>query len=130
MHLLYQAYADWHELLLRFPKSQRYSLGEKSQTTLLATLQDILSAAATSNLEIKCSKLLEASGELDTLKLLAQLTKKCKCISNIQYQQFDSKLHSAGKMLGAWIKSVESKKAQNALLPHEESLRTGNDVLS
>ena len=106
VHTLYTAYAAWHELVLKFPKSQRYSLGEQCSKQLLCVLETIFVAAALLNGAEKTTRLREASGKIDTLKLLVRLAKDCKCISNSQYLDMESRLHEAGKMLGGWIKSM------------------------
>lgn len=96
----------WHELFIRFPKSQRFTLGERCSNYLLHTLEQSIASAGISDREKKKTHLQSASAKLDMLKLLVRLAKDCQCISNEQYLTMESHLHQAGKMLGGWIKSI------------------------
>jgi len=91
---------------LKFPKSQRYSLGQTVNATLLTTLENILAAAATSVPQEKRGRITTASAKLDLLKILVRLAKDCGCLTQKQYQSVESKLYHAGKMLGGWRKSL------------------------
>lgn len=90
----------------KFPKPQRYTLGETCSRYFLATLELLLGAATTSNIVEKSARLKDASAKVDTAKLLVRLCKDCKCITNVQYLQVESKLIDTGKMLGGWMKSL------------------------
>lgn len=90
----------------KFPKPQRYTLGETCSKYLLSTLELLLGAATTSAPAEKSVRLKDASAKVDTAKLLVRLCKDCKCITNVQYLKVESKLVDVGKMLGGWIKSV------------------------
>ena len=105
---LYQFYSSFHDELIRFPKSERYSLGTSCQTELLDIIKQCLQAASSNNPEQKVVFLHSASASLDVLRLLLSLCKDCKCISNQTYQQLDSKLSEIGRMLGGWLKSISS----------------------
>lgn len=103
---LYQFYSSFHDELIRFPKSERYSLGASCQTELLDIIKQCLQAASSNKPDIKVVHLQQASASLDVLRLLLSLCKDCKCISNQTYQQLDSKLSEIGRMLGGWLKSL------------------------
>lgn len=106
IHTLYDAYAAWHHLVLRFPKAQRYTLGEACAKHLLAALELLLDAASRANPIEKAQRLRAVSAKIDTLKLLIRLAHDCRCIANAQYLDMESRLHEIGKMLGGWIKSL------------------------
>ena len=93
-------------LLLKFPKSQRYSLGTKMQAELLAAVETVMAAATTSDHLKKLDYLNIASAKLDLIRLLVRLAKDCKCFDNETYLELESQLHEIGKMLGGWIKSL------------------------
>lgn len=78
---------------------------------LLEMLELALAAASSADASEKKKRLIEASSRLDVLKLLVRLTKDCRCISNQQYLDMESRLHEAGKMLGGWMKSLNEKNA-------------------
>jgi hypothetical protein len=103
---LYQFYSSFHDELMRFPKSERYSLGASCQAEMLDIIKRCLRAASSSEHAKKRMYLEQASANLDVLRLLLSLCKDCRCISNQTYQQLDSKLSEIGLMLGGWLKSL------------------------
>ena len=105
---LYHLYRSFHECLITFPKSERYGLGANCQNEILEMLRLALRAAGTSKPEEKATHLKEASVRLDSLRLLLNLCKDCRCISNQTYQQLDSTCSEIGRMLGGWLKSISS----------------------
>lgn len=106
VHTLYDTYVVWSQILLKFPKTQRYTLGETCSKRLLEAIELILAASAMTNMIEKSMKLREASAKIDVLKLLVRLSKDGKALSNGQYLDIESRLHETGKMLGGWIKSL------------------------
>lgn len=104
----YHLYKSFHECLTRFPKSERYSLGATCQGEILELLRLCLRAASISNNERKTACLQEASVRLDSLRLLLNLCRECRCVSNQTYQQLDSTCSEIGRMLGGWLKSISS----------------------
>lgn len=103
---LYGLYAFWNSALVKFPKNQRHLLGQTCSVYLLDVLEKTLASAQATQISEKIVYLKQASTKLDALKLLIRLTKDCKCISNAQYLQMESKLQEIGRMLGGWIKSI------------------------
>lgn len=103
---LYITYAFWSEVLNKFPKTQRHTLGTKCAEYLLHILELTLAAAQTNDGKEKAMNLRQASIKLDMLKLLIRLCKNCNCISNASYLQMESQLQEIGRMLGGWSKSV------------------------
>lgn len=106
VHTLYQTYTFWSQLIIKFPKSQRYTLGEVCQQNLLMGLEAVITAASTPDARIKADHLRTASAKLDLMRLLVRLAKDTKCINNQAYLQLESQLHEAGRMLGGWLKSL------------------------
>jgi len=107
VHTLYQTYSLLHELVLKFPKSQRYSLGAVCQNNLLSVLESTILAASSTSADAKLEKLQQASAKLDLLRLLIRLAKDCKCLSNQAYLDLESQLYQAGRMLGGWLRSIK-----------------------
>lgn len=106
MHALYETYRLWHRLVLKFPKSERYSLGQEAGQMLLRLLQQVLLAASVTDGSRKRIALQTASVQLDTLRILIRLAKDCDCLKNQEYLTLQSQLHHSGKMLGGWLKSL------------------------
>ena len=104
----YHLYRSFHECIVSFPKSERYGLGATCQNEILELLRLCLRAAGTNSAERKTALLQEASVRLDSLRLLLNLCKDCKCVSNQAYQQLDSTCSEIGRMLGGWLKSIAS----------------------
>ena len=86
----------------KFPKSQRFVLGQQIENTILKILQGIIEANQERN---KIPYLKQVSVELDKLRILIRLSKDLKFISIKQYGFAANKVNEIGKMLGGWIKS-------------------------
>ena len=110
VHTLYHTYREWSEMLMKFPKVQRYTLGEIISQNLLTSLELLLAAASMSNPAEKLIRLFAVSAKIDLLKLLIRLSKDTKCLPNEKYLKLESLLIDAGKMLGGWIKNLEQHK--------------------
>ena len=85
----------------KFPKSQRFVLGQQIENTVLEILKGIIEANQERN---KVPYLKQISVNLDKLRILIRLSKDLKFISIRQYQFADEKINEIGKMLGGWIK--------------------------
>jgi len=107
VHTLYDIYAEWNEIVEKFPKVQRYALGERVSLHTLTVLELVLTASANTKDQEKLTALQQASAKLDLIKLLVRLSKDCKCIGNNQYLHIESRLIETGKMLGGWIKRTQ-----------------------
>ena len=89
----------------KFPKSQRFVLGQQIENTILQILKGIIQV----NVEInKKPYLKQISVELDKLRILIRLSKDLKFISIRQYQFIAEKINEIGKMLGGWLKSCKA----------------------
>lgn len=86
----------------RFPKLQRFVLGQQLQTGSMRLLLGIVNANQRSK---KLPWLLETSRELDKLRIMLRLSKDLRFISIRQYEFGAGKCNEVGKMLGGWIKS-------------------------
>ena len=64
VHTLYQIYASWSALLNKFPKTERYTLGQTIAGELLTCLELIITAASTPSAPIKIENLRQASAKL------------------------------------------------------------------
>ncbi len=86
----------------KFPKTQRFVLGQQIENTTLNLLKGIIQANAERG---KMPYLKQASIELDKLRILIRLAKDLKFFSIKQYEFAAFKINEIGKMLGGWIKS-------------------------
>jgi four helix bundle protein len=88
----------------KFPKSQRFVLGQHIENTVLELLEGIIEANSEKNKALYLKKL---SVKLDKLRILVRLSKDFKFISLRQYKFVSGIINEIGKMLGGWIKSVK-----------------------
>lgn len=86
----------------KFPKSQRFVLGQQIENTALNILKGIIQANAE---RAKLPYLKQVSVELDKLRIIIRLAKDMKFFSVRQYEFSAGKINEIGKMLGGWIKS-------------------------
>jgi hypothetical protein len=84
----------------KFPKKQRFVLGQRLENTILSfTLLLIRANYAKS----KASILEEAREQLYLFVILVRLAKDLKFMSVKQYEFVTKKVYEVGKMLGGWL---------------------------
>jgi four helix bundle protein len=88
----------------KFPKSQRFVLGQHIENTVLELLEGIIEANSQKD---KTFYLKNLSIKLDKLRILIRLSKDFKFISIRQYKFVSETINEVGKMLGGWIKSIK-----------------------
>ena len=86
----------------KFPKNQRFVLGQRIENAILEILEKIIEANQERN---KIPHLKKISVELDKLRILIRLSKDLRFISVRQYGFAAGKMNEIGKMLGGWLKS-------------------------
>lgn len=89
--------------LEKLPKTHRYTLGEKIQSTLLELL-GILSDTVYS--KDKKELLVKANQEIERLRLLTKLMKDLSILSNDNNRFILSSLNEIGQMIGGWRKTL------------------------
>ena len=100
---------DCHELLKwliplldRFPRSRRFTLGERLETGLLAVLEECIDAAYSKH---KRAQLSAANRRLSSVRHLWRLAFELRVISRKRYFHGSQLLVNIGTQLGAWQKS-------------------------
>lgn len=104
---LYALYRALAETILSFPKTQRYSLGERLEGTVLDILELLFFVPIS---PIKLETLRTMSVKVDLLKVLLRLAKDTKALSSGRYLTLQEMLQEIGKMLGGWIKATQQTK--------------------
>lgn len=94
-----------YPLINKFPKSQRFVLGQQLENTLLEILKGVIQANQERN---KLEILKQVSIDLDKFRILYRLAKDLKFMSIRQYQFGAEKINEVGKILGGWIKSCRA----------------------
>lgn len=89
-------------IINKFPKSQKFVLGQQIENIFLDILEGIIQANQERN---KIPYLKQASVDLDKIRILIRLAKDLKFISVKQYGLTAEKINEIGKMLGGWTRS-------------------------
>jgi hypothetical protein len=104
-HKIYELYKLLHSYHHCIPKSQRYTLWQRSEDTTLSLLEALIEGGYCKT-EERIHILYSISSKLDLLKVLIRLAKETRTIDNKQYLAIQEIIQEIGKMLGGWIKSV------------------------
>lgn len=104
-----QAVQSCHELLLwlipqldKFPRSRRFTLGERIEAGLLAVLELLVEAAYTRNKE---SPLRRANLRLEVVRHVWRLAHELKVIATRQYEHGAKLIDELGRQIGGWLRS-------------------------
>jgi len=98
-----------HKLLFKFPKHERYALGEKMERTILDSMELLTLANQVSKYE-KEKLLLRANAKNELLKILFRISLNCGIMEGRQYLEIEAKLQEIGRMTQGWIKYVRNMK--------------------
>ena len=79
---------------------------------LFTHLLEILLAASYAPVVQKVTILDSASKELDSIKLLLQVTWELKLIDHHAFARISDPIHEVGKMLGGWRKHINEKRPE------------------
>lgn len=101
---LYDLILWLYPMVNKFPKAQRFVLGQRIENNALELLRLTIKANSS---RYKCPILEEFSVELDQLRILIRLSKDFKFMSVNQYGYASGLINEIGKMLGGWIKSAQ-----------------------
>jgi len=107
MTKLYELYQLTHSLIMRFPKHERYSLGEKLECTILEAMEYIVFGNAQSK-NFKDGFIIKANAKVELLKILFRLALNIGAIDAKGYLRTQEMVQETGKMLGGWIKYLKS----------------------
>ena len=107
-----QAVQSCHDLLLwlipqldKFPRSRRFTLGERLETGLLDVLELLVDAAYSRNKE---TSLKRANLRLEMVRHLWRLAHELKVMATRQYEHGAKLLDDLGRQIGGWLRSQES----------------------
>ena len=101
----YNLYKLTYDYAKKFPKSDKYSLGEKIKNLLLEILE-LLIEAETAKRDWKQPVLEKASRKLNLLKILLRLANDIKILDDKKYLTAQDQVQEIGRMLGGWIKAM------------------------
>src|SRR3989338_1977344 len=102
---VYDLYKLTYEYAKKFPKSDKYSLGEKIKVLILEVLE-LLIEAETAKRDWKQPALEKASRKLGLLKILLRLANDIKILEDKKYLNATQHSLEIGRQIGGWIKTV------------------------
>ena len=99
------AYKIWHEYLPHFPKTSRYTLGEKVDSLFVELIECIVVASYLSKQD-KLPYLKKAILKFDVLKFFLQVVWEIKALDTKKYIALSERLDEIGRMLGGWNRQL------------------------
>lgn len=106
---LFVLYEITHKLIFKFPKHERYTLGEKIENSILESIEIFTLANQVSKFE-KEKLLLRTNSKNELLKILFRICLNCNIIEAKQYLEIEAKLQEIGRMTQGWIKYARNMK--------------------
>jgi len=103
---VYDFFKTFHQILVKFPKTEKHSLGIEIEKSILLILKQLIHGSALGP-AAKKDKLSEVSINLDILKILIRLSFDVKAIDLKSYIRLEEPLQKVGRMLGGWIRSLK-----------------------
>ena len=88
----------------RFPKDQRFVLGQQIENQMLEIGKMIVHA---NKLKQKRGKLYDIDIELEKLRFLIRIAKDLKILTISKYGHHCERLDEIGRLLGGWLKTVQ-----------------------
>ena len=92
------------QAITAFPKTKRYTLGQKLDNLTLEIFELLFSIPSSQN---KTDILQKISIKLDLLKILLRLSKDILAVRDKKYLELQEMLQEIGRMLGGWIRSTK-----------------------
>ena len=108
-------------LLSQYPKTQRYALGEKTETSLLEGIRSIYGATYSKEDRLSCLKF--ARVELQIVGMFLRIARRRGFLSEGAYENISLNLVEVGKMTSGWIKSTEQSQIMSKV-----SVKSGTDA--
>lgn len=105
---IFDFYKIFYQCVKIFPKKDQYSLGKRCEDYLLLFMECVVLAASLPK-ERKLKALEVANMKFDMLKIFIRLAHELKMIDNKKYLALGTEIQEIGKMLGGWIRSLNTK---------------------
>lgn len=103
---IHELYKSLHKYRTLIPKSERFSIFERSENILIDILECVLEASYISK-DYKTELLKRASVKLNIFRFFIRLMKESKTLDTKKYILLQGIIDEIGRMLGGWIRSVE-----------------------
>ena len=92
--------------LERFPRSQKFLLGDRIQGAAMDVLEQLIEATYTRQRE---RHLANANLGVEKLRFLCRLARDLRCLDNRRYEHAARSLDETGRKVGAWRKTHRAK---------------------
>ncbi|MBI4268339.1 four helix bundle protein [Candidatus Uhrbacteria bacterium] len=94
-----------HEFTKKFPKGDKYSLGEKIKSVILEILELFMEAESAKR-DWKEQALERANRKLGIAKVLIRLSHDIHILDDKKYLSLTERLLEIGRMTGGWMKAM------------------------
>ena len=90
----------------RFPRSQKFLLGDRIQSTALDVLESLIEATYTRD---RSGQLAQANLGIEKLRFLFRLAHDLRCLDAQRYEHAARSLDETGRRIGAWAKTHRAR---------------------
>ncbi len=104
----YDLYRAFHEYRRVVPKTERFTIYERTENAMLDVIELILEAGYSKAAQ-KSVVLEHASVKLNITRFLVRLLKETRAIDTKKYATLQEMIDEIGRMLGGWIRSTGSR---------------------
>lgn len=98
-------YILWQQYLTTFPKTSRYTIGNKIDMLLIEIIEAV-NVAVFLDKQNKLPYIKLGIKKLDTTKIFIQISWEIKAVDTKKYMELSGKIFEIGKMLGGWHNQV------------------------
>lgn len=111
--MIYKQYVELmyytHDILLKFPKCERFALAADIKNTTSSGLKKIIGAHKEYNKAQKLAFLNALDVDLKVLKVFIRISHKRKYITSKNYMAWSKKITNISNLMGGWIRSCASR---------------------
>jgi hypothetical protein len=90
------------QVIEKFPRSHRFTVGDRLATAALDVLEDLVTAAYSRS---KREQLERANQRLHRVRFLTRLSKDLKILSHRSYEVAAERTDEVGRLIGGWLRS-------------------------
>ncbi len=94
-------------ILEKFPRSQKYILGDRVETKMLEIQEKLIEAYYTK--QNKVGILRAVNIQIEQLRYLVRLLHEMKYMNTEKYGTLSEKINEIGRMCGGWEKAMQTK---------------------
>ena len=91
----------------KFPRSQKFALGDRIQSTALGVLEGLIEASYRRDRQ---QLLVQVNRGVEKLRILIRLASDLRCVDVRRYEFAARALDEIGRMVGGWIKANYAEK--------------------